>query len=149
MKRIHDASVRDEIKRRLMTLTPSAERRWGKMTPDQMLWHCAEPIEVALGKKPYGEMMPKPPLPSGMVRWLLLHMPWPKGKLPTAPSFVARSAYDFEAQRARLLGLIDELAARDEAGMAQRHPIFQENTIHYQSQLQAKHLCHHLDQFGV
>jgi hypothetical protein len=149
MSRIHDSSCRDEIKRRLMALTPSAQRRWGKMAPDQMLWHCAEPIEVALGKKPYGAMMPKPPLPAGMVRWLLLNMPWPKGKLPTAPSFVARDSYDFEAQRTRLLGLIDELAARGESEMAQRHPIFDQNTIHYQSKLQAKHLRHHLDQFGV
>jgi hypothetical protein len=149
MRRIHDTAVREDIKRRLNALTPTSPRRWGKMSPDQMLWHCAEPIEVALGKKPYGEMMPKPPIPAGVVRWLLLHMPWPKGKLPTAPSFVARQSYDFEAQRARLLGLIDELAARDESEQAALHPIFNENSIGYQSQLQAKHLTHHLEQFGV
>jgi hypothetical protein len=146
---IHDPQDREQIKSRLKALTPNSARRWGAMSPDQMLWHCSEPIEVVLGKKPYGEMMKAPPLPGAMLRFLLLHMPWPKGKLPTAPMFVAKQHYDFEEQRKRLLGLIDELATRDISGMAQRHPIFKENSIQYQSRLQAKHLTHHLDQFGV
>ena len=149
MQRIHDPAVRDRIKARLKQLTPASPRKWGKMTPDQMLWHCAEPIEVALGKKPYGEMPKAPPMPAGMIRFLLLRMPWPKGKLPTAPAFLAKGSYDFEAQRKRLIGLVDELASRDPGGMAQHHPIFKENSIAYQSQLQAKHLNHHLTQFGV
>lgn len=149
MRQLHNATERENIKARLGKLAPASQRKWGKMSPDQMLWHCAEPIEVALGKKPYGEMPPKPPMPAGMVRWLLLNVPWPKGRLPTAPMFIARQAYDFESQRTRLLGLIDELAARDPSGQAQLHPIFNENSIAYQSKLQAKHLNHHLEQFGV
>lgn len=149
MKQLHDPTDRSDIKARLGRLTPAAQRKWGKMTPDQMLWHCAEPLEAALGVKPYGEMPPKPPMPGSWAAWLLLHVPWPKGRLPTAPGFVAKGNYDFEAERKRLLALIDAMAARDPQSDAQFHPIFGANTIAYQTKLQAKHLTHHLEQFGV
>ncbi len=149
MKEFHDNTDRDAFKARLAKLTPATPRKWGKMSPDQMLWHCAEAMDVALGNKPYGAMPPKPPLPGSWVAWLLLNVPWPKGKLPTAPMFVAKGSFDFEAERRRILALIDAIAARDPASDAQLHPIFGRNTIDYQSRLQAKHLNHHLEQFGV
>lgn len=119
------------------------------MSPDQMLWHCAEAMEVALGKKPYGEMMKVPPLPKAALRFLLLRLPWPKGKLDTAPQFVAHDNYNFDAERARVLALIDEIAAREPGSLAQPHPVLGEQTMAYQARLQAKHLNHHLTQFGV
>lgn len=80
----------------MQALTASSSRRWGRMTPDQMCWHCAEAIDAALGKVPY-EPMKGPPLPAALMRWLIVAMPWPKGKLDTAPQFVAGTQYDFAA----------------------------------------------------
>lgn len=148
MQQLYDAATRDAFKRRLMGLTPTSTRVWGRMTPDQMVWHCAEAMAVALGKKPYESMMKALPLPKGLIRFLLVRMPWPRGKLDTAPQFVAKKQYDFETERTRLLGLIDELVARDPASRAQLHPVFGEQTMAYQACLQAKHLNHHLTQFG-
>ncbi|MEA3244670.1 MAG: DinB family protein [Gemmatimonadota bacterium] len=149
MPDIHDSATREAIKRRIGTLRPDSERRWGRMTPDQMLWHCAEGIDAALGRVPYKAMMKPPPLPKSWIRALLIGMPWPKGKLQTAPQFVATERHDFDAQRSRLLAGLDQLAATDPRQAAQVHPIFGANTIGYQSRLAVKHLNHHLTQFGA
>jgi hypothetical protein len=149
MSRIHDDAVREEIKRRIMALTPDSQRQWGRMTPDQMLWHCAEAIDTGLGNKPYKELGFPKFFPKALVRWSLLKGPWPKGRTPTAPQWVAKDRYDFGEQRTRLLGLVDALAEKDPGSNAARHPILGEIQIEFQSQLHARHLNHHLTQFGV
>jgi hypothetical protein len=149
MNRIHDPAVRDSLKVRIAKLTPAAARKWGKMTPDQMLWHCSEALEAAMGMKPYREMPPMPPLPKSWIRWLLLNGPWLKGRTPTAPQFVAKERYDLEKERARLLALVDQLGAKDPTTKAAPHPLLGDVTIEYQSRLHARHLNHHLEQFGV
>lgn len=148
MNDLHDPAVREEIKRRIQNVRADSLRKWGKMTPDQMLWHLCEPIECALGTKPYGKMMSMP-LPGGMIKWMLLNVPWIKGRTPTAPAFMATGRYDLEAERTRLLGLIDRMAATDVNSQAQQHPMFGNNPMAYQSKLQVKHLRYHLDQFGA
>jgi hypothetical protein len=149
MKKLHDSGVRDEFKARIAKLTPGAQRKWGKMTPDQMLWHCAESLETGLGIKPYGKMPPMLPVPKSWVRWMLLKGPWPKGRTPTAPDWVAKSTYDFEEQRKRLLSAVDALTSRGLSDAAARHPVLGDVSIEFQSQLHARHLNHHLEQFGV
>ena len=47
--KLHDAQCKADILRRLKTLRPDAERRWGKMSVAQMLWHVNEAMEGALG----------------------------------------------------------------------------------------------------
>lgn len=149
MRRLHDAPVREEIKRRIMALTPLSERRWGRMTPDQMLWHCSQPIDAALGNIPFGDPPSRIPLPKSWIAFMILKGPWPKGRTPTMPSWEARATYDFEEQRRRLLGLIDSFTARDITGSAAPHPVLGVTSLDYQSRLQARHLDHHLTQFGV
>jgi hypothetical protein len=148
MKHLHDAAEREQLKARIRKISASSPRKWGKMTPDQMLWHCCEPIECAVGRKPYGKMMSMP-LPGSWIRFMLLNVPWIKGRTPTAPAFQAKGSYDLEAERTRLLGLIDQLAALDITGQAPTHPMFGENSIAYQSKLQVKHIAYHLEQFSV
>lgn len=149
MPTLHDPATRESIKARLMNLRPDAQRQFGKMFPDQMLWHCAEAMSLALGKVPYGEMPNVPPLPAGLIRWLMLNGPWPKGKIETAPQLKPKTNYDFEAERKRVLALMDELASKPPSGEAVFHPILKRNTFEYQGKLHARHLTHHLAQFGA
>ena len=58
---LHDAQCKAEILRRLRALRPDAERRWGKMSVSQMLWHVNEAMEGALGRIQADPM--KVPLP--------------------------------------------------------------------------------------
>src|SRR5688500_12483390 len=64
MRTLHDPAVRRSLEARLDALRPDAPRRWGKMTPDQMLWHVNQYLPSATGEDT---------------------MPAPKGPVPTPP----------------------------------------------------------------
>ena len=106
---LHDPAVRDSIRARVERLTPSASRAWGKMTVDQMLWHCNQALEVAVGRREVEPM--RIPMPKPLVKFMVLSLPWIKGA-PTHPGFVAGERKDFEAEKARTLRLIDEFTGK-------------------------------------
>jgi hypothetical protein len=147
MALLHDPPVRDSIKQRVSTLRADAPRRGGKMTVDQMLWHVNCGIENALGRYEVRER--KLPLPNSVVKFLVLNMPWRKGKTPTAREFIAKSHYDFTAEQTRLLRLIDELSAKSLDASWGNSSFMGPMTGRDWSRLQARHLDHHLSQFGV
>jgi hypothetical protein len=146
MAMLHDAKYRTTIQQRLRMLRPDAQRRFGKMTASQMLWHVNEAMEVALGKKKAPRE--KAPLPGPVMKFLVLNLPWPKGA-PTLPMFVAKEEHDFDAEHARCLRLIDQLAAKDLESAWPENPIFGRVCGRDVTRLHAKHLNHHLTQFGV
>jgi hypothetical protein len=146
MPTLLDPAFRDDVKRRLRALTPTSQRRWGKMSVDQMLWHLSAATELTMGKSKLA--WSPPPIPGAVIRFVALQLPWWKG-MPTAPSFVARSQYDFETERGRLLRAIDELVAVAEAGKLPRHPAFKTDSAEWLMALQGKHFEHHLQQFGA
>ena len=107
---LHDQPVRESIKERVTSLRADTQRRWGKMTVDQMLWHVNCGLENALGRYEVREQ--RMPVPYGVVKFVVFNLPWRKGKTPTAREFIAREHYDFPNEQARLLRLIDELCAK-------------------------------------
>ena len=114
MPLIHDATVKDQLRKRVESLTPSAKRQWGKMSVDQMLWHCNQALEMAIGTyKPTGER--SPPIPKPVLKFMVLRLPWMKGA-PTGPDFVARQTHDFASEKTKMLRLIDVICERDCAG---------------------------------
>lgn len=44
MPLLHDAAHREALRGRVGSLRPGSQRRWGKMTVDQMLWHVNETL---------------------------------------------------------------------------------------------------------
>lgn len=148
MPRLHDPATKADVVRRIQALTPRSARRWGRMTVAQMLWHCSEGLSAPMGKTPYRDVK-RIPLPAWFMRFGVLNFPWVKGKTPTLPQFEAREDKDFEVERRRLLGLIDEFAARDLNAPWQTHPLLGTTSGDFNTRLQAKHLNHHLEQFGV
>lgn len=146
MPMLHDAGYRSQIERRLRELRPDTQRRWGKMTVDQMLWHVSHAMEVALGKR---TAPPQPvPLPRAIMKLLVLNLPWPKGA-PTLPIFVAQQAHDFDTERDRCLSLIDQLTGKRLDESWPDNPVFGSVRGREVSRIHAKHLDHHLKQFGV
>ena len=146
MPMLHEATYRAAVQNRLRALRPDTERRFGKMSVSQMLWHVNEAMEVALGKKQAPKQ--KTPLPGPVMKFLVLNVPWPKGA-PTLPIFVATAEHNFEAERARCLRLIDELATKDLASDWPENAVFGRVCGRDVTRLHAKHLNHHLKQFGV
>lgn len=146
MAMLHDPQTRASIETRIQTLTPDAHGRWGKMTVDQMLWHCSQAIATSLGEIPTQPMTV--PLPKAAVKFIVLNLPWVKGS-PTAPDFLATTQYDFETERQRTLDLVSRFASRPLNSEWARHPAFGAMSGDEYSRLHAKHLNHHLTQFGV
>ena len=147
MPELHDINCKTEILRRLRTLRPDAQRRWGKMSVAQMLWHVNEAMEGALGRIHADPM--KVPLPRSILKFLVLNVPWGKGA-PTLKRWVPQhDNYDFTAEHARCLRLIDELAAKPVDDAWPDSPTLGRMTGRQVSRLHAKHLNHHLTQFGV
>jgi hypothetical protein len=146
MPKLHDAPYRSQLVQRLQALRPDSERRWGKMTVDQMLWHVSDALALSIGEITIPPE--KPPIPRGLLKFILLNVPWMKNG-PTHPAFVAKQNYDFNAERTRCLQLIDRVSSRDLNGEWPTHPVFGTMTGSQVSRLHAKHLNHHLTQFGV
>jgi hypothetical protein len=146
MPMLHDEVYRSQIISRIGSLRRDTPRRWGKMSTDQMLWHVNGGLSMALGQI---DVPPrKLPMPRPLVRFFVLNLPWPKG-VRTMPMFVASGSYDFESERARCLRLIDQLAAKRLDERWPMHPLLGQVSGRDASRLQAKHLDHHLKQFGV
>lgn len=116
------------------------------MTVDQMLWHVNAAMALSIGETTASTS--RMALPPVVLKFIVLRLPWPKGS-PTHPDFVARSSYDFEGERARLRRLLEALATRPLNGTWPQHPILGRMNGREVSRLTAKHLDHHLRQFGV
>ena len=147
MALLHDPQHKAEILRRLKTLGPDAAQRWGKMSVSQMLWHVNEAMEGALGRIQAEPM--KVPLPRPLLKFLVLNFPWGKGA-PTLKRWVPQSDnYDFASEQARCLRLVGELASKRLEDAWPDSPTLGRMRGSDVSRLHAKHLNHHLTQFGV
>jgi len=146
MALLHDASTRTQIEQRIQALTPTTRGRWGQMTVDQMLWHVNQSLSVFVGQVTLGRG--GPPLPPGLLRFMVLRLPWMKSA-PTHPDLVAKLNYDFEGERARLGRLIEAIVDTPLDGEWPAHPVFGRMTGREISQFMAKHIDHHLKQFGA
>ena len=146
MTLLHDAAVRDSCRARIAALSASKRPKWGRMSVDQMLWHCNQVLKTSLGDM---TVVPRrPPFPVPVLKFILFEMPWPHG-MPTTPEFLATASHDFEAERKRCLELIDRFVARRIEDDQWGRPVFGKITGLEWSRLQAKHLDHHLRQFEV
>jgi len=147
MHLLHDPTFREDAKVRIRALRADAERLWGKMTVGQMLWHLNRALENSLGRFPIASR--KIPLPGSMAKFLVINIPWFRGKTPTAPELVAKGTYDVEKERARLLDLIDEFAARPLDGSWSDSAFAGPMNGQDWTRLQGKHVDYHLQQFGA
>jgi hypothetical protein len=146
MPMLHDAAYRSQVHARVHALRPDSQGKWGQMSVDQMLWHVSDAMEVALGIRPAAPV--KSPLPRPIMKFAVLNLPWPKGA-PTLPMFVPQKRYEFTVERDRCLRLIDQLSAKRLEDAWPENPVFGNVRGHDVSRLHAKHLNHHLTQFGV
>ena len=148
MPELHDPTVREAIKSRVRAVQPDARGKWGTMTVDQMLWHLSSALEMCLGRLDSGGESAPFPIPKSILRFAVLDLPWPQG-VPTLQALKAAKSYDFQAEQARCLKLIDEFTAKPIRDRWPEHPVLGTMSGNQYSRLQAKHFLHHLEQFGV
>jgi hypothetical protein len=148
MPKLHDAADRGAILTRVRQLRPDSQRRWGRMSIGQMLWHVNQAMETALGRVTIAPVKPPMPLPKPLLKFVVINMPWPRGAW-TLPKWIPQKDYDFTAERDRCLKLIDDMAAKRIDDEWPLSPTLGRMTGSDVTRLHAKHLDHHLKQFGV
>jgi hypothetical protein len=148
MKSLFDPADRSEIYTRLAALEAGSARQWGKMNSAQMLCHCAAPLECATGDRPRKQTFLGRIIAPLVRKSILGEKPFAKNA-PTDPSFVVADERNFDAERTRLLGLIQRFCdSGPTAASKQTHPFFGRLTGDEWGVLMYKHIDHHLRQFG-
>lgn len=150
MKNVFNRNDVSEILGRIDRLRPDSRPLWGKMTVAQMLAHCNVTYELVYDTKH--------PKPNPVVRFLLKSFvkstvvgekPYPHN-LRTAPMFLVTNDKDFAAEKARLTDYINRtLGLGPDAFDHQESHSFGPLTKGEWNNMFAKHLDHHLRQFGV
>ncbi len=149
MSSIYNKADNDLIIDRINKLTPESQALWGKMTVDQMLSHCQAPLDFAFGKTPMkANFLMR--LLGKIVRNKILNSKEYQKNSPTAPAFIRKETYDFEAAKQGLIERINVFSEQgQEAIKTTKHPFFGEMTYEEWSKMHTMHLDHHLRQFGV
>ena len=143
---LHDPDVYSSIRRRIESLRADSPRRWGKMTIDQMLWHVNVSMREAVGD--YKANVKPLPIPKPILRWAILNMPWGRGA-KTRPDMYAVATHDFAQQKADCLTLVERIYQRPLSAAWPESVTMGRMQGKHWSQLTAKHLDHHLRQFGA
>ncbi len=150
MKNLYNAAQVQEVKQRVASLRPDSARQWGSMTAPQAMAHCCTSMEMALGDKNLPRVFAGRLL-GWIVKPLALKDDAPmRRNSPTMPELVVRGDRNLDAERTRLVTLIDRFAAAGPAGCTTHpHSFFGPLTPDEWGILMYKHLDHHLRQFGA
>lgn len=144
------ASGREEIARRLASLTPDAVRRWGTMTVGGMLCHVDDSYKVVMDERPL--FATKIDVPKGLAKFVALRLPmrWPRN-LPTGDNLRQGAGgtppCEFEIDRARVLETLGRFCAC--TTLIAQHPFFGNMTSADWMRWGYLHADHHLRQFSA
>ncbi len=146
MPNILDREQREALIARCRQLTPEHRPAWGTLTAGRMVCHLCDQLRVALGDvetRARGNA-----LTHTLAKWMVLYLPLspPKGKVKTVPEMLATEPTTWEADTAELESLVTRLAG---AEVVAPHPVFGRLALGQWGILAAKHMDHHLRQFGV
>jgi hypothetical protein len=146
MKTIFDKSTREELISRINSLNEKSEAQWGKMDVSQMLRHCSQWDEMALGKKQYKQSFLGKLFGKTALKDMLKDEPM-KRNLPTVPSFKIKESYDVAEEKRKWIQLLNEYEHFSNDGFI--HPFFGLLTKEHTGYIVYKHSDHHLRQFGA
>jgi hypothetical protein len=144
MKSVFDKTTRDELINRINSLTENSSAQWGKMTVSQMLRHCAQWDEMALGKKKYKQSFIGKLFGKFALKDMMKDEPVKMG-LPTVPSFKITEPVDFAEEKKKWIGLLNQYDNFSNEGFI--HPFFGAMTKENTGRMVYKHIDHHLRQF--
>lgn len=148
MNSLFDNEARSSVHHRSDSLIRDRPALWGRMDAHRMVCHLADQLRIALGDikaESRPGLLRFRPLRQILVYWL----PWPKGKIPTAPEMLttAPSAWDHDVNALHML--IDRFGTRNPSAAWAVHPAFGPLSGREWGVLCWKHLDHHLRQFGA
>ena len=135
---------------RVKNVRPDSRRRWGTMTPDQMLHHLNLAVGSGLG---FYDLPDESYLLSRtLFRWILVD--WfseqPQGlRLPLNFVIPSDQHFDFDTEQAQLVQIIQSAGEAQTSDDWQPHPMFGRMFYLEWGKLVKMHIDYHLRQFGV
>ena len=147
MKTLLDSAAVAEITQRLQSVRPDSARKWGTMTPHQMICHLADAFRGTMGEKPVG--MKSGLFQRTVMKWgaLRLPVPWPHG-IPTMPEMDQLAGGTRPCEFASDVQEVLTLMKRFLAGAKVQHPLFGSMNEWEWARWAYLHMDHHLRQFG-
>ena len=151
MENIFDAKDVQKYIERINKLHSDSQRNWGTMSVDQMLAHLNVAYETVYETEKHRK-------PGFIAKFLMKRFVKPKTtnelpyrqNLPTGPMFIIKGDRDFELERKRLIAFLQKTETIGAKGFeGKEHLSFGVLTAKEWNNMFAKHLNHHLTQFGV
>ena len=149
MKNLFEPADLEELNSRLSRLSPESNRHWGEMSVAQMLAHCSESMDMALGRTSpprswvgyiFGRAAKRSVLNDEPVR----------RNMPTDKSLLVNEERDFTLERERLRASMGLFSIGGPDKCTQHpHSFFGAMTPQEWARLAYKHLDHHFRQFGI
>jgi hypothetical protein len=151
MKTVADSAVRQSLVARLHALRPDSGRRWGTLTPHEMLCHLGDAAEMVLLIRPRTEAVPQ--RQRSIVKLLALWSPvrWPHGWATNSmhdPRALGTRPSDFARDLARAIAGLEAIGATADA-LESAHGTFGVMSRQDWQRWAYKHTDHHLRQFGL
>ena len=145
--------TRETLQERLNLLTPAAAARFGIMTPQHMLEHLILTLKLSSGRIPMTEFVPNEKQLAQKQALLYTDIPFPQGiKVPGIPDTLMELRFaDLTSAKAGLLASWDAYQDlfQQEPSKTTIHPRFGPLNHADWEKFHAKHMDHHLGQFGV
>jgi hypothetical protein len=150
LKRIDDPGVVDELTSRLARLSPETSRRWGTLTPHEMVCHLVDSYRIATGERAVS--MVDTVFTRTLLRLIALHtsLPWPKGvstRPEVDPKREGTRPAVFGRDRDTLAAIVKAFPAH--TGSFAPHPFFGSMARREWMTWGYRHADHHFRQFGI
>jgi len=153
MRTLANENDRRVVLARLRQVNSNSQRRWGKMTPHQMICHLNDSFKSVIGEREIkGDKSNL--LTRTLVRWLALYAPlkWPHGVPTMAENDQERGGTppeDFQRDLDGLVSMIERVTRTQRDFQWGRHPLFAEMSERDWLRWGYLHIDHHLRQFGI
>jgi Protein of unknown function (DUF1569) len=146
MKTLLTESDRHALMARIGNLVPGSKPIAGTLTAPRMLCHIADQIAVALGDIAGSQQDTW--VMRTLAKWFVLYAPIriPFGKVKTVPEMLTTEPTDWENDQARFRSLVARFSGADHVSP---HTVFGKLSHREWGILAAKHIDHHLRQFGA
>ena len=153
MKTLGNEADKNLLLNRLRQTAPNSQRRWGKMTPHQMICHLNDSFKSVIGERDISGDKSNL-LTRSVVRWIALYAPlkWPHGVPTMAENDQERGGTppeDFKRDVDDLASMIERITGAQRNFKWRRHPLFAEMSERDWMRWGYLHVDHHLRQFGV
>jgi hypothetical protein len=152
VKTVADPVVLESLVRRLRAVQLDTPRRWGTLTPHEMLCHLGDAAAMVVGTRPRKKPLTPTRRPIRKAIGLWTPIPWPQG-FPTNPAHDPKADGTrptvFESDRARALEGLEAIARAVPNGLAPAHGFFGTMSSRDWQRWAYRHTDHHLRQFGL